>query len=100
MELQLMTTVVGMRFNGKTPEDVAKCGDLVLVPEPENEYDPNAVLVLAGDGVTKLGHMSREDCPRVIDAARKVGLEFPVRVVVCHVRLAAASVGVGMCFKK
>jgi hypothetical protein len=58
----------------------------VLVPEPENPVDHNAVVVLVGvnggKGLFRLGYVPREICP-VVDALRgNNSLQFPALRVV------------------
>ena len=38
----LTVTAVGFQYRGFTPED-AEQHELLLKPEPTNEYDPNAI---------------------------------------------------------
>lgn len=49
---------------GQTWDRVHREVVAVLVPEPENEYDPNAISVWIGG--LKVGHLSRTDAPRFL----------------------------------
>ena len=42
-----------------------------VTPEPENEYDPNAVMVTIED--RKIGYLSRDDAPRYLEALSEAG---------------------------
>ena len=61
--------VVGMRFQNRTVDDVCACESFRLVPEPENQVDPEAVLVYGIRGGTeqKMGHVSRSTLNQLPD---------------------------------
>lgn len=55
-------TLVGMAYAGVSVDDVVGYESVVLRPEPDNEYDPNAIMVLGVDhsGSRKLGYVTRD----------------------------------------
>lgn len=65
---------------------------LVLRPEPNNEYDPNAVLVLTKSGA-KIGYIPREQAPYV---QKILNAGFPVGCVVDHVNVSQKLVRISL----
>ena len=47
-------------------------GQSILVkPEPDNQYDPNAVAVYDADGKHQIGYLPKEDCKRLLNKMKK-----------------------------
>jgi len=55
-------TLVGMAYAGVSVDDVMGYECIVLRSEPDNKYDPNAIMVLGVDhsGNRKLGYVTRD----------------------------------------
>lgn len=63
--------LVGMKYNGVTAKEVERYTKLVIVPEPDNPHDSNAIRVMgheSGGDTTTLGHMSRDSLPQAGDS--------------------------------
>lgn len=92
MASSIAFTVVGMRFLGLSPNDVVENPVLVLVPEPTNPYDKNAVMVMCRDGCNQLGHLTREDAVKIRRRATELQKPFPLSVLVLMHDKSEASV--------
>jgi len=78
---QMLTYIIGSRFHAGAPQAVLRLRrgeELVLLREPSNPHDRNAVAVHAQDG-QKLGYVPRQDAPSV---AKELDLELPIRATV------------------
>lgn len=74
---KMLTTIVGSGFHPGAPEAVRRLKrgeELMLLREPANPHDRNAVAVLTQDG-QKLGYVPRQDAPSV---AKVLDLELPI----------------------
>ena len=86
----MMTYIAGAPYHTGAREAIAKLRrgeELVLIREPSNPHDLNAVAVHAADG-TKLGYVPRVDAPAV---AKVLDRELPCR---CHYNPASSTTGV------
>lgn len=74
------TKIVGIVAGGRQKEAAAlKVGGIVhVVPEPDNAYDPNAVLVQFVTGV-KIGYIAKEIASKLV--LPKAGVEAEVTAV-------------------
>jgi HIRAN domain len=71
----------GRTINGaRKPDHLA-----MLVPEPRNPYDPNAVRVYLGPPMGKVGYLSREDAVRYRPVIERVA--WMGRVIACRASL-------------
>ena len=68
-------TVVGSRFIGMESKQLLECDTMKLVPDPENEYDKNAIAVLRDD--KRVGWVSR-NTQKEVPALPKEGESFQV----------------------
>ena len=58
--------LVGMKYNGATARDALAYDKIVLVADPENAVDPNAIKVLGWEHASELrmlGHISMDTQP-------------------------------------
>lgn len=44
---------------------------ILLKPEPDNPYDPNAIAVYDADGKHKVGYIPKEDAPRLLNKMKR-----------------------------
>jgi hypothetical protein len=74
-------TAVGMRFNEEVPGENARAllnlAVVLLLPEPSNKFDPNAVLVCDPADGRPLAHVSR-DTLASLPVLPPEGLQLPV----------------------
>jgi hypothetical protein len=75
-ERLLVVAVAGASYRAEALADAAFAPGrpLALVPEPENEHDPNAVGVWDADRRLQAGYVPAEVAPRVWDGAQAVSL--------------------------
>lgn len=68
--MRVLTVIVGGRFHPGAMDRIAKLEEgeqVLLLREPENPFDRNAVAVKSTDGVM-LGHVPRADAPLIARA--------------------------------
>jgi hypothetical protein len=72
----LVVPVAGVSFRIESLEDASfdPGRPLALVPEPENEHDPNAVGIWNEDRTLQLGYVPRESAPELSGDEQAVSL--------------------------
>ena len=59
------TRVAGVSFRQSSMKKVVEGHKLILISEPTNKYDPNAIMVCLGDTEDQIGYIPKSEAPDV-----------------------------------